>query len=260
MKKIPVKAYLKRIEELEINPNFYVSEAYISLIGAECYEDKGYLIVRDGKWLLFPPIPTEAILPEWQYPLPYNFWSDFDNFHPKSPKYEFLDYEYIFDPRNFNTLSGGKWETFRKNSRKWLKGASKPFYSSHHKRNDVLLLLAEWLEKKDKQCQDAALIVKFVLSHNHGIGRAYLYDEDQLMAINIWNENYKYINYCYCIVKQGEPYLDEYARLLFYTDLQIQVKNKLVNDGGVIGNAGLEAFKDKLNPLRKRKVFSWFNY
>jgi len=260
MKKITVETYLKRIEELGINPNFFTSKPYLIFSGADCYEDKGYLIVKDGKWLVFPPIPTPEILTGWDYPKPYSFWSDFDNYHIKSPKFEFLDNEYFFDPKNFSDLSGGKWETFRKNSRKWKKGATNPYYSRFHKRNDVLILLAEWLEHKDKQCLDASIIVRFALTNNSDVKRAYLYDQDQLVAINIWDENYKYINYRYCLVKQGEPYLDEYARLLFYTDPEIQVKGKLINDGGTLGSKGLEEFKDKLNPVRKRKVYSWFNF
>jgi hypothetical protein len=77
------------------------------------------------------------------------------------------------------------------------------------------------------------------------------------MAVNAWDENWQYINFRFCIIRQGEPFLDEFARWLFYTDGQIQAKNKLVNDGGTLGNPGLEHFKDKLNPVHKRKVYSW---
>jgi len=85
-----------------------------------------------------------------------------------------------------------------------------------------------------------------------------LYDEnEQLMAINAWDENWEFINYRVCIVRQNEPFLDEFVRWLFYTDSQIQSSGKLVNDGGTLGSPGLERFKDKMNPYRKRITHSW---
>jgi hypothetical protein len=54
--------------------------------------------------------------------------------------------------------------------------------------------------------------------------------------------------------------LDEFVRYLFYTDREILSKNKFINDGGTVGNSGLERFKDKLNPFRKRKVYSYIHY
>jgi len=90
-----------------------------------------------------------------------------------------------------------------------------------------------------------------------GIEKMGLYKDGKLVAINIWDENYKYINYRYCIVDRKEPFLDEFVRYLFYTDLVILKTGKLVNDGGTVGNQGLEHFKDKLNPIRKRKVHSY---
>jgi hypothetical protein len=46
-------------------------------------------------------------------------------------------------------------------------------------------------------------------------------------------------------------------RYLFYRDPEIRNQNKLVNDGGVLDNPNIKAFKDKMNPVRVREVYQW---
>lgn len=257
-----VKIYLKRAEELGIDPNFYLSEPYLNLAGAQCYTRLGWTWIEEGDWCLFPPLPMTPL--GFMTP-PYDLrkvWSDFEGKHPNYYHSTFLDWEYIFNPNNFNNLSGGKWEVFRKNIRKWPKQHPNWEYSTWFVGTEVQELLGGWLEGKKEEMQDAQLFIDFIIipqadSYN-GIYRKFLYRDKKLVAINVWDENYKYINYRYCVVKSDEPYLDEFARYLFYTDHEIQDKGKLINDGGSIGNKGLEAFKDKLNPVRKREVHSWF--
>ena len=71
-----------------------------------------------------------------------------------------------------------------------------------------------------------------------------------------WDRNYEYTNFRYVLSRPGEAFLDEYARLLFYTDSEIH-RGLLVNDGGTLDNPNLERFKDKLNPISKRRVKTW---
>ncbi len=78
-----------------------------------------------------------------------------------------------------------------------------------------------------------------------------------MVGMNVWDENHLYINYRLCIVDPSERFLDEFMRYLFYTDPLIMEQNKLVNDGGVLGNEGLKRFKDKMNPFSVRPVYSW---
>jgi hypothetical protein len=263
LKKIEIRTYLKRAEELGIDPNFYLSEAYLILSNAVCHTKRGWVWISEGDWCLFPPLPLNPlaiVLPPYEL---RKIWSDFEG---KSPNYfhsEFLDWEYILNPTHFNNLSGGKWESYRKNVRKWPKIHPNWEYSNIFIGKEIQELLGEWLEGKKDNVQDADLLATFIIIPQDdsfmGIYRKFLYDSDgKLVAINVWDENYKYINYRYCIVKDKNPYLDEFARYLFYTDPEIQAKGKLINDGGSIGNKGLEKFKDKLNPVRKREVHSWF--
>lgn len=258
MKKQEVSLYLKLLEEQRIDPNFFCSEPYIRLCGGECYEDQGWVWIEDSDWILFPPLIAVNVALSTLYPKK-QIWSDFVNhdvnefsYFTKNPT--FVDFEYIFDPNNFQNLSGGKWETYRKNIRKWPKQNETWKYKVSDDQKSFKLL-ADWLECKKKIVEDGELIAKFLVTET-GVFRKNLYDErGELVAINIWDENYKYINFRYCIVKEKQPFLDEFARYLFYIDIAKQ--GKLVNDGGSLGNAGLEHFKDKLNPVRKRKVYSW---
>lgn len=250
--------YLHLAQQQKIEPNFYLSEPYLHLCGAECWERDGWLWVEADKWVLFPPLPIDDTV-QGRYRMT-RIWSDFVTTDYLELQPQFLDWEYIFNPVAFNTMVGGAWEIFRKNSRKWPRTHANWVYCDYFDSHAAALLVTEWLEARQQDVQDADLIIEYVLNLQHlpGIKRRCLYDgEERLMAINAWDENWQYINFRFCIIKQGEPFLDEFVRWLFYTDGQIQAKNKLINDGGTVGNVGLEHFKDKLNPVRKRKVMSW---
>lgn len=246
------------MEKWKIDPNFYISEPYLRLSKVKCYENYGLTWVEANGWALFPPLIAEYSLLSNDF-MPKKIWSDFDNLQLggiNDRKSQFLDWEYIFDPNSFKDLSGKKWEVFRKNIRKWPRNNPNWVYSGHIDKEECLKLLGYWLEEKSETAQDVELMIKFILN-DVGIEKMGLYKDGKLVAINIWDENYKYINYRYCIVDRKEPFLDEFVRYLFYTDLVILKTGKLVNDGGTVGNQGLEHFKDKLNPIRKRKVHSY---
>ena len=78
----------------------------------------------------------------------------------------------------------------------------------------------------------------------------------RLVGMNVWDENFAFINYRYCI-DDGAPFLNEYLRYCFYTHPTILLINKYVNDGGCLDSEGLKKFKMKLNPLAVYKVFSY---
>lgn len=259
--KSEVSHYLKMMEKQKIDPNFYTSIPYITLSDGICYEEKGTIWIEANNWMLFAPLISDYS--KLKLPLPLKrIWSDFSNMSNTifdKNLIEFLDWEYIFDPNSFKELSGKKWETYRKNIRKWPKRNPNWLYTGHLDQEECLKLLGYWFEEKAENLQDAELMIKFIENDN-GIFKKGLYKDGKLVAINIWDENYKYINYRYCFVDHCEPFLDEFVRYLFYTDKEILSKNKFINDGGTVGNSGLERFKDKLNPFRKRKVYSYIHY
>jgi hypothetical protein len=254
--KIEVSHYLNLMKKMGIDPNFYVSEPYLRLSNVDCFIEHGVTWVEVGDWKLFPPLiydmNTVIVVPEFD-----KIWTDFaSNFTFSSVFLTFFDWEYIFNPNSFKDLSGKKWEVFRKNIRKWPRNNPNWIYTGHINKEECLKLLGYWLDEKSETAQDAELMIKFI-ENDEGIEKMCLYKDGKLVAINIWDENYKYVNYRYCIVDHTEPFLDEFVRYLFYTDLVILKTGKLVNDGGTVGNIGLERFKDKLNPIRKRKVYSY---
>ena len=256
---LPLSFYLDRGKKIKLIPNFFVSEPYLKLSKVLCISYSCWVWIEDDKWLLFPPL---NISKKVNYQCPFlsqlkPVWSDFESSIPYLFDKRFLDWEYIFNPTHFNDLIGGKWEVYRKNRRKWPRTHEKWSYSSISHQRSACLLVSEWLEGKEDDIQDAELLAEYILGDQPGVHKKYLYDLDELIAINAWDENWHYINYRFCIIKKGQSYLDEFVRNLFYTDPEIQAKNKLINDGGCLGSSGLERFKDKLNPIKKRAVYSW---
>ncbi len=96
-------------------------------------------------------------------------------------------------------------------------------------------------------------MVKYVLE---GENRWGLFANGNLVGMNIWDENYRFINYRYCI-DDGAPDLNRYLRLKFYTHDIIISKGKYINDGGSLGDEGLREFKMRLNPYRVYTVTSY---
>ena len=208
---------------------------------------------------MFPPMPLLSLAPVLEGCPVGEVWSDFDNgrylLRGMAPV-ERLDWEYIYAPEKFQDMSGKPWAVFRKNCRKWPRKHPNWEYSYHLKSEQELSdLVLEWLMEKKDAVQDAEVLAAFTLSQLEGVSRKFLWDEEGIAAVNVWDENYKYRNFRFCICRSGEPFLGEFARLLFYRDA-VGI-GKWVNDGGTLDNPGLERFKDKMNPVRKREVFSW---
>lgn len=261
---LELNQYLQQAQKIGIKPNFYLSEVYLRLAEATCWKDWGWIWIEADDWCMFPPLRGYIhpdCMPQLECWWPdlgiTKVWSDFENYCPSFFSSRFLDYEYVFNPKHFNNMNGGKWNIYRKNVRKWPRINEKWTYGDYLAQRDAELLLADWLDKKSKTVQEAEMIIKYLLSDEPGICRKALHSDGKLMAINAWDENWMYINYRFCIVDKSQPFLDEFTRYLFYTDPWIQAKQKLVNDGGSLNNEGLERFKDKLNPVQKRSVYSW---
>ena len=259
--------YLNWLEKLKISPNFWCSAEYIHR--ARLSE----ILQSWNRWLSIEATETDRAV---MFPIidvlngcltndKREIWADFEGWEGEGLKPEFLDYEYIYNPKEFLTLTGGKWATFRKNSRKFpsrFKGSLRydwvQIYSHHFSNSEESLtgLLLRWLagQGENTEIYDDEVMLDYL---KNGWNRKILWDEDgSIHGINIWDENYKYINFRYCFCRK-EEFLSEYMRLLFYTDPYIQERNKLVNDGGTLDNPDLKFFKDKLNPLKVREVRSW---
>lgn len=241
--------YLERACQLNIVPNFWLSREYLSIQkDMELIKSEGWIWLQEGEWAVFPPLPTfdsPGTLPKLK------IWSDFSNY-TLGEKLEFLDWEYVYDANAFLNMRGQQWAVFRKNSRKWPNRNQDNWEYSSKPPDDwkIYELLRKWLEyRAEQEIADSESLVWFVFN---GSRRRFLYRKGELLGINIWDENEPYLMYRYCIVDPEEPFLDEFMRWLFYCS----VPNRLVIDGGVLDNLGLERFKDKLNPRQKRAIYS----
>lgn len=254
-----IQYYLKQAQSLEINPNFYTSLPYLELFEAECIIKDSWIWLEAENWILLPPLPLVRNALDRHYPRT-EIWSSFSSMDVSKFHYkEFLDWQYVFDPKAFNDLSGGSWNVYRKNIRKYPKRHERWLYTVENttKTEEILDLVWKWIENKGDTVLDAEFILKYLSNSDRtDIHKAFLYQDKELVAVNAWDENWKYINYRFCITKPNEPFLEEFVRYLFYGSPVIQDANKLVNDGGSLGNSGLESFKNKMNPLSKTPIFT----
>lgn len=255
-----LESYLKNLQLSGIDPNFWTSQEYFEKAGwAEQNSQEGKLIriVDPYGYDMLPVIDTEI-----SGVLYIQCWSDFNGMLNKpiqNLKPFFLDYEYIFKAANFMDMSGGKWSLFRKNSRKWPNRIGQGYIykpideDSQIQLNDVVV---SWLQSLGEleTVHDDEVMLKYVFEGENRMG---LFTEDGVLrAINIWDSNWKYTNYRYCICRK-EPFLSDFARLLFYQDMYRRNPECLVNDGGVLDKISLKDFKDHMNPISVRKVYSW---
>jgi len=245
-----VVEYIQRAKLLGIIPNFWLSEDYLAIQDAQLRSNGKVIWVEEGEWAIFPPLPIDSNELKKESCPPLKVWSDFENLCP-GDNAEFLDWEYTYAADNFNAMDGKKWSTFRKNSRKWIKGRDWDY--THHPAPNICveMLLLKWLESKPvgEVVHDQDSMVWFLFESKR---RGFLYDKDKLVGVNVWDSNDPLLMYRYCVTDPDEPYLNEFARLLFYRS----VPGRLVIDGGCLGNPGLERFKDKLNPVKKRAMYS----
>ncbi len=261
--RIPSREYLTKSMITGIDPSFFLSQPYLDLNEAVVWKNEHWMWVESDDWLLFTPIrisqtPVDA---SYAFPKGMNIWCDDINDLYRDPAMwqpKFLDFEYIFDPTQFQNMEGGKWNTFRKNIRKWPRG--NPDYMYIDQLMDLKALndlCVDWFTPRVDAIEDGESILKFILFPHTMIRRKYMYRKNwELVGVNVWDWNYQYINYRLCIAKTGERFLDEFMRFQFYQDPIIRASRKKVNDGGSLGNVGLERFKGKMNPLEKRKRYS----
>jgi len=247
-----IDQYLERAHELKIIPNFWLTREYLSIQpNVKLETDGNFIWLQEDEWAVFPPLPLNRKDFSEQPPKGLRIWSDFINYSVGEP-IQFLDWEYTYCSTNFSDMRGGKWEVFRKNSRKWPRRNEGcwTYTTDVPPVPEIKSLLIKWLDnKKDEEIADSESLIWFMF---HSSNRAFLKRKSELVGVNIWEENGDWLVYRYCIADPNERFLDEFLRLLFYQSFP----GRLVIDGGVLDSPGLEKFKDRLNPVRKRPVYS----
>ena len=261
--------YLDKLKEFEIEPNFFCSLEYFQKSG--CQESHNNLIL--GVWdaegnALLPMIDLNHKSLHGYIP-DNGIWADLPGYQPlyynqATGQSRFMDYQYIYDPKQFLDMQGGQWAVFRKNSRKFPRryGEDRLQFATDMDPFRVEVFSTDVIKNFDVDTiYDPAVMIRYLF---FGMNRLFILDNCSLriLAVSIWDENYKYINYRFCLC-QDEPFLSEYARLKFYEYMAQNTNNcnpkgKLINDGGVLDKPSLKAFKDKMNPLKIDKIHSWF--
>jgi hypothetical protein len=217
--------------------------------------------------LPFPPIPFLGV--DWC--LENNIYT-IDMWFPGLPlndervKRSHWDWEFIYDSNSFMDMSGGSWETFRKNSRKWVRrknqgsGNIKWVRGLGYDRDLRYGLIVEWLEAHRGDIYDVELLMDKLLMGWRRQNTTYLslFLDYELKAIVVGE---MFGDYCYfvaCITSPGEKFLEEYVRWKF----MVEVAPVLVNDGGSLDREGLYEFKNKLNPMKVLDIESvtWEGY
>lgn len=262
--------YMELMAKANIIPNFFCSDEYFTLSAlVEKIEDGHvYWFDPDTGWIVCPPLeedtgkPITKFGPDWMQKV----WADLTGWvMPGYSSSTFLDLEIIYNPAKFLKMEGGEWQTFRKNSRKYPnrfkhgKLEYERLENLQSKMNPIILkdrmmkLYSDWANHKEESIEDSTLIMRYI---DRGENRKVLHNKGDIIGINIWDKNRKYVNFRFCICK-NEDFLSEYMRLLFYTDNDILQTGLMVNDGGVLDNPRLEKFKMKMNPIGIRNVRSW---
>lgn len=256
-----VSVWLEVLESLGLDPNFWCSVEYFQKAGWREYLGNDQVLVKDqsGEFML-PCLSLTAAVPSFPTDAK-RIWSDLPLFADYGlsawAEPEPLDWEFIYDPQQFLNLSGGAWATFRKNIRKWPRENQGWVYAPLTDQDELAIVdvTTEWLAGvKDSTIHDDEVMLSYLFTGEHRWG---LFTETgTLVGINVYDSNYKYINFRYSICR-SEPFVSEFLRWLFYTSSDILSSGKLVNDGGCLDREDLRVFKERLRPVKTRKVYSW---
>lgn len=264
-KKEDMVSYLNQAKTANKLPNFWMSEEYVVKARLKIVEYKSTGVVS-GFTSESSLITSEKDEFEWFFPprnsmdnffyQTSNYYADFiftGNTVPTMPV-NFLDYQYIYNPKNFLDLTGKKWKTFRKNIKKWQgnrpgKLKYEQIKGDEHQ-DEIEDLVLKWSD--GRTLYDTEVFIRYMFD---GENRWGLFKDNILIGMSVFDENFKFINYRYCI-DNGDAFLNEYVRYCFYMSPVIQNKKKLVNDGGSLDSEGLRKFKLRLNPIYIGKVYS----
>lgn len=261
--------YLQKVKEAGHIPNFWCSIPYILAAGWSYWtEDFCFGICDSDEKRMLPTFDSRLGMF-----IPSNCWAGF----PLMTGKKFLDYQYMYDPRSFMDLSGGKWKTFRKNLHKWEKDPTVPKKLSDGISNlniwetipsqinnpewgDTLpeqleQLLVGWGERHGK-VYDNEVLIKFFFE-DFGQNLICLTTKDcKLLGVIAYDYSVdrKYANFRYSIC-EDLPGLDEYMRYCFYR-IMYSKSCFNINDGGCLGSDTLQAFKERLNPIARYSIYS----
>jgi hypothetical protein len=243
--------YLDLLKKYGIKPNFWCSEEYWEKAGWKEVFNQYWAWVEDENKKRM--LPTLSIIKNSYSALSNEYWADFSNTLFSLSKRELLDYEFIYEPiPNIEDLPGKKWKTTRKN----IHRVQKQFGELEIKPIEPIKdsIIENFIESylPDEELYDPEVMIKYLL---YGKNRKLLVAKNTIMGIIVWDENFKYINFRYCVVKE-DPGLSDYARILFRKYIHDNYPGKLINDGGSLDKPSLYKYKERLCPLEINKIWT----
>jgi len=241
--------YESLVQASGITPNFWMAESYWKAANwSLASNESGVIWPQDAALERMLPAMESAGTAAWPC------WAGWPGPWPDRAG-TFLDHQIIYDPKSFADLSGHDRAVFRKNTRHFERMNAGIVYRPIEEGDSPPALLAEWL-KEDQEIYDIDVIVDYLTLLDPQYA-AVLEVEGSPIGLNVWDENYRFINFRYSFVNRRVKYASEYIRLRFYRDM-LERSEKMVNDGGNLDNQRLLAFKMKLKPIVVQNVYSWF--
>lgn len=245
--------YLLKLKESKYLPNFFCSKEYIEKAGwKEINQDNISIIVDDTDNIMLPSLNEKNEVIGSPYFIGFSNYKLLDK-----KRNEFLDYEFIFDPSSANTgiVFGGdkKWKKVYKNINQCSKdiGGKLELFPLSPKEDTEEFLLE--ISKDIDSWYDPEVFIKYIL---YGENRIWVKDSKKRnLGLLIWDENYKYVNFRYCILRKGIRGLSDFSRILFFSYINNIRPKKLINDGGCLNSKSLYWYKNKLNPIRINKIY-----
>lgn len=231
--------YLQAMESERILPNFWCSLEYWRRAGVSfAVSFNGTITVTDAEGHLFLPLLCQSGF--CTEPLAFAAFPDFPG--------EVVDRQYIYSP-GLPEMSGTDWKPIRSTMRRVDRKLGSLSLSLLRPKEDVkrtASLLYAWARSQGEPLYDPELMADFVLNGDHRL--ALRDDNGVLWGVLVWDANYKYTNFRYCIVSGEVEGLSDVARLLFREWCGEHHPNRLINDGGDLDRPGLRRYKMKFQP------------
>jgi len=234
-----------------IYPNFYCSPEYWKKGKFKIVDTPNLFEVRSQEgWLLIPRFEKEI----FNFSEP--FYAGFSGFYCG----KFLDYQFIYDPKNFRELSGGEWRKIRHNLTISKRELNESLGIVLTGRNCSLSSFKDFMLtwqnlKQESELYDPEIMVKFLINGDHRLLFMGL-DSKKIYGIAVFDLTPIFINFRYCEVLPGITGLSDYCRVEFYQWIDKHYPNKLVNDGGSLDKPSLYKYKQFLNPMSVSKIRS----
>lgn len=259
--------YFQRIQKSNYQPNFFCSLSFWEAMDWKAVRVSGGISIFDNKHgdFVLPCLDRKG----HYVPGPFYYsligmdkqgnYSNGSCFFPEESN--FVDFNYIYDPDRTEKASGSSFRVFRKNKEKWPKRnlsfevVKGPFSSKD--KNGIKDLILKWLSSdEDKKIYCVDSLLHFIRADSSS--SLIIKKEGKIVSWNVWDENYKYINYRWCVVDPDENFLSEFSRYLVHSHLNSpfnRINPKLINDGGCLDSPGLMFFKDRMNPVAREKIY-----